>query len=163
MFVAAVHRSSLVLICRVVGGFDVRLVERVHGHLGLLSVAVLAHPAIVLRRAHRRAHLAVTLAVIFPALTAALGVWLYGPYRSELKQRVFIESRTMGNLFERKEHLAFGVVALAVAGACAYLASREKKGDPRLSRAAHLAFVLSFAMALATAILGTVVAANKSF
>ena len=139
-----------------------RIVERVHGHLGVLSVATLLHPAIVLRHAGRRAHLAVFFAAFVPALTAAIGVWLYGPYRSDLKRLIFVESSTMGLMFERKEHLAFGAVALAWAGALTYVAGC-RRGDARVARAAHVAFICSFVLSLAVAVLGVAVASFKSF
>ena len=140
-----------------------RLLERVHGHLGVLTAAALAHPAIVLRRPGRRANLAVGLAAGLPVMTAALGIALYPTYRERLKQGIFIDARGFGYAFERKEHLAFGVVALALCGAAAYVRGRAGDADPRVARAAHIAFVAAFAMAIATACLGTAVASFRSF
>ena len=54
---------------------------------------------------------------------------------------------TVGYLFERKEHLAFGCLLLAWAGAVAYLAASRRYVDvsrrDALRRAAHWAFVAS--------------------
>ena len=146
----------------------VRLAEYIHGHLGWMSVAVLIHPAIVLWR-KPRADWAVGLAVAFPTLFSALSVWLYGPYREKIKQSLFIASPKMGFFFERKEHLAFGAIALAWVGALAYFAGRVPSAElapsmrDSLRQASRTAFTASAALALAAAVFGTVVATFKSF
>src|SRR5262249_49004522 len=83
-----------------------RVLERIHGHLGWLSVAALLHPAIFLRNPRRRARLAVALATAFTVTTGLLGGYVYPEYRNRLKQHIFIEAPRVGWLFERKEHLA---------------------------------------------------------
>jgi hypothetical protein len=144
----------------------VRLAEHVHGHLGWLAAAVLAHPAIVLRDRARRAHLAVGLAAGLVTLAAAIGVWLYAPYRERVKQGIFLASPRVGWLFERKEHLAFGAVLLAWAGAGAYVAARSARARETralLRTIAHRAFIASALAAAAVAALGTIVASFRSF
>ena len=89
-----------------------RIVERLHGHLGWLAVIALLHPAIFLRRPKRRAPLSVVLATLTVSLTAAFGFVLYPPYRNLLKQRLFVQAPAIGWLFERKEHLAVGALTL---------------------------------------------------
>lgn len=145
-------------------GLDpVRLVAHVHGHLGWLAAAALVHPAIVLRRPERRAHLAVASATVLVTLGAALGVWLYPAYRESVRPLVFAASRALGLAFERKEHLAFGAVFLAWAGAAAYVGAL--RADPALRatlrRASHRAFVAAAVLAVAAATLGTAVAAHR--
>ena len=142
-----------------------RLVEHVHGHLGWLAAAVLVHPAVLLRHKTRRAHAAVGSAAALVTLAAALGAWLYVGYREHLKQRLFLESRSLGLLFERKEHLAFGAVLLAWAGAAAYFASARAHGVTRehLRTIAYRAFSLSATLAVVVAVLGTTVAVYLSF
>ena len=142
-----------------------RVAEHVHGHLGWLAAIALVHPAILLRRAKRRAHLAVGLAVGVVTLVGGLGAAMYPDYRDKLRQSMFQHAPSMGYLFERKEHLAFGAILLAWAGAVAYLAAARLEGDPRehLRKAAHWSFVAAAALALVTAALGTVVAAYKTF
>lgn len=146
----------------------VRLLEHVHGHLGWLAVAAMIHPAIVLRL-RARADLAVGLATAFATGTAAIGVVLYPAYRDRIKQSIFIASPKVGLLFERKEHLAFGAVLLAWAGALAYVAYRRRgAGEPELPReslrrASQVSFTLSALLAAIAATLGTVVATFKSF
>mgnify|MGYP001164236057 CR=1 FL=1 len=147
-------------------GLDpLRLAEHVHGHVGWLAAALLVHPAVVLRRPGRRAHLAVGLATGAVTLGAAGGAWLYVAYRDRLKQQIFIQSPTVGLLFERKEHLAFGAVLLAWAGCVAYLAAPRARGATQdlLRTTAFRAYVGSAALADLVAVLGTWVAVFKSF
>jgi hypothetical protein len=142
-----------------------RIAEHVHGHLGWLTAAALLHPAILLRNPARKAHLAVAFATGFATLEGTIGVWLYGPYRDRLKQHIFIEAPSIGLLFERKEHLAFGAILLAWAGASAYAAAlRADPGvKPPLRAFAFRAFVVAAGLAILTAGLGTVVASYKTF
>lgn len=143
----------------------VRLLEHVHGHLGWLAVAVLVHPAIVLRDQRRRAHLAVGLSGALATLAAGLGLWLYVAYRARLKRAIFIEAPAIGLLFERKEHLAFGAIALCWAGCAAYVAAERVDLPLRMlfRKTAYRAFVAAAALALCVAVLGTVVAVFASF
>ncbi|MDB4939439.1 MAG: hypothetical protein JWP87_6411 [Labilithrix sp.] len=143
----------------------VRLTEHVHGHLGWLAAAILLHPAIVLRSRTRRAHWAVGLATGFVTVASALGVWLYVAYRERLKQGIFLHAPSVGLLFERKEHLAFGAVVLAWAGAAAYVAAERAPGEAResLRTIAFRAFCASAALSILVAVLGTIVAAYRSF
>jgi hypothetical protein len=147
---------------------SLRLAEHLHGHLGWLAAAVLIHPAIVLRR-RIRADFAVGLAVAFVTVAGGMGACLYPFYREKIKQSIFIQDPRIGLLFERKEHLAFGVVALAWAGTIAYLVARGDRLDQNpatrdsLRKASHAAFVAAAALAVLVAALGTVVATFKSF
>ena len=142
-----------------------RIAEHAHGHLGWLAAIALVHPAIVLRRKTRKAHLAVALSVAVVTGAAALGVAMYGDYRDKLRQSMFQHAPVYGYLFERKEHLAFGAVMLAWSGALAYAGAFWVDGDVRLRlrTAAHWAFVAAAALAAAAAVLGTLVAAYKTF
>jgi hypothetical protein len=142
-----------------------RLLEHTHGHLGWLAAASLLHPAILLRNRKRRAHLSVVLATAFVTAVGCLGVLLYGPYRDILKQRLFIDAPRIGYLFERKEHLAFGAIVLAWTGAVAYAAANRAGESVRepLRTFAYRAFVVATALAVATAALGTVIAAYRTF
>jgi hypothetical protein len=142
-----------------------RIAEHVHGHLGWLAAIALVHPAILLRRPTRRAHLSVGLGVAAVTGTGAIGVSLYGAYRDNLRQSIFAHAPAIGYLFERKEHLAFGAILLSWAGAIAYAAATRASESARASmrRAAHWAFVAAAVLAVATAVLGTVVAAYRTF
>jgi hypothetical protein len=143
-----------------------RVLERVHGHLGWLAVAALLHPAILLRDPRRRAPLSVALATGLVVLTASLGAYVYPHYRSDLKQRIFLESPAIGWSFERKEHLAVGAVAFALAGCVAHWSARrfgDEAARRTIARLAHRSFVLAFAFALVVAVIGVAVASYKSF
>jgi hypothetical protein len=143
-----------------------RVLERIHGHLGWLTVAALLHPAILLGNVRRRAPLAVSLTTLSVVATALVGGFIYPSYRDRLKQHIFIEAPRVGWLFERKEHLAVGAVGLALAGCIAHLAVPvlEDEGSRKLvARLAHRAFVAAFVLALVVAVLGVSVASFKSF
>lgn len=142
-----------------------RLLEHVHGHLGWLAAALLAHPAIVLRRPSRRAHLAVGLSTALVTIASGLGAYLYVSYRERLKQGIFQTAPAVGLLFERKEHLAFGALVLAWAGCAGYFASWRAAAETRarLRTLASRAFVASAALAIVVAALGTIVAVYRSF
>jgi hypothetical protein len=142
-----------------------RILERIHGHLGWLAVAALLHPAILLRNPKRRARLAVGLTTSLVVVTALLGGFIYPEYRARVKQHIFIEAPRVGWLFERKEHLAVGAVAFALAGCIAHLSLPLLPEDTRdvAARLAHRAFVAAFVLALFVAVLGVAVASFKSF
>jgi hypothetical protein len=143
-----------------------RVLEHIHGHLGWLSVAALAHPAILLRNTKRRARLSVSLATGFVVATALFGVAIYPLYREKIKQHIFIEAPRVGWMFERKEHLAVGAVALALAGCVSHLALplvADENIKRTMARLAHRAFLVAFVLALLVAILGVSVATYRSF
>lgn len=131
-----------------------RIVEHIHGHGGWLSAVALLHPAIVLRRSRGGAW-AVGLSTGLVTVIAGVGVWLYTPYRQLLRQHIFQAAPTIGALFERKEHLAFGAVMFAWVGALAYI------GRQRVL--SHRAYVAAAGLALLAAILGTAVASFRTF
>jgi len=130
------------------------LLERVHGHLGWLAAASLAHPAVVLRRP-RRAPAAVIASTAIATLAGGLGAWLYVPFRETVRPALYETAPRFGLLFERKEHLAFGAIVFAWVGCLAYFSDRQ-----RLARRAYVAATL---LAVAVAVMGTVVAAVRSF
>ncbi len=139
-----------------------RWLEHIHGHVGWLAVVALIHPAILLRNPNRRAAWSVVLATSITTLVCVAGVLIYGPYRDTLKQHVFQTAPTIGLLFERKEHLAFGAVMFAWVGAIAYVVARTRPSDT-LKKLAHRSFVIAAALALVVAALGTTVATYRSF
>jgi hypothetical protein len=143
-----------------------RALEHIHGHLAWLSIAALLHPAILLRNPKRRARLAVALTTSFVVMTALLGAYIYPDYRARIKQHIFIELPKLGWMFERKEHLAVGVVALALVGCLAHLSLPVISGEDAkraIARLAHRSFVAAFVLATLVGILGVSVASYKSF
>ena len=142
-----------------------RWLEHLHGHLGWLAVAALAHPAILLRRPRRRALRAAAAATAMVTVTAAFGATIYADYRTQLKPLLFAEEPAVAWAFERKEHLAVAAVALAWVGLGALLAEwRRPGGGPgRLDRVAFAAYVAATGAAFVTAALGLVVAIHRTF
>jgi len=137
-----------------------RLVAHVHGHLGWLSVAALAHPALLLRRTGRRAPLATTLASALTVVTALAGASIYPSYREVIKPTLFLEHPALGWAFERKEHLAVAAALFAIAGAIAH---RTAGTRPALATLAHRSFVVAFVCAAAAGVIGVAVATTRSF
>jgi hypothetical protein len=138
--------------------------EHVHGHLGWLAAAALVHPAVLLRNPRRKAHLAVASALGVVTAAGSLGAWLYPAYRDRLKQSLFLEAPRIGYLFERKEHLAFGAILLAWAGALAYFGAERCPPDLRapLRTIAYRGMLAAAILAILTAALGTLVASFKA-
>jgi hypothetical protein len=141
-----------------------RLFEHVHGHLGWLSTLALCHPAVLLRSGRRRALLAAAIATALVTLTGLLGALIYPAYRAVLKPAIFQASSAMGNAFERKEHLAVAVVALAWVGLIAHFSEcRSRTVTPGRTRIAFIAYSGAAILALASAGLGLAVAAFRTF
>jgi hypothetical protein len=143
-----------------------RTAEHLHGHLGWLAAIALVHPAVLLRGRERRAHLSVTLAATLATIAGGLGASLYPAYRERLRQPLFVQSPSVGYLFERKEHLALGAILLAWVGALSYAAAfgeTDIEARDALRKAAHWAFIASALFGVATALLGTIVASYRTF
>lgn len=142
-----------------------RFLERVHGHLGWLAVAALLHPALLLRNPRRRATTSILLTTLFVTLAGGLGAWIYPDYRTQLKLRIFVTAPEIGWMFERKEHLAVGVICFCWIGCLAHF-SVPWFPDPHretVARLAHRSFLLAFGMGVAVGIIGVLVATYASF
>jgi hypothetical protein len=143
---------------------DPRWLEHVHGHAGWLAAASLIHPAVLLRKPNRRAPWSVWVATLATTAVCVFGGLLYGPYRGKLKQHIFQTAPSIGLLFERKEHLAFGALLFAWVGALAYVAaSRGKPSSATLRKLAQRSFVIAAVLAVTVAALGTTVATFRTF
>ncbi len=91
----------------------------------------------------------------FGAITSfASGMGLELHYRVHLRQRLFITSKTLGWLFERKLHLSFGLFMFATIGLLALFLARK---DPRFFSAMRHAYGLATACALITCVISTIV------
>ncbi|MEM6961120.1 MAG: hypothetical protein AAF355_16030 [Myxococcota bacterium] len=141
-----------------------RLLESLHGHLAILAVLSLLHPAWLLRSGRpltfgtRAVVLASTGLVV---TTFALGSAIYPSYRETLKRPLAYEYPLVANLFETKEHIAFMVTALSVS-ACICALSAPKKAHLMRKLAAHTYAAAAFACLIAF-VLGVVVASFRSF
>jgi len=140
------------------------LLEHLHGHLGVLAVALLFHPAILLwqgqplSRGGRWAIYA-TLAMITCAFV--LGLWIYPPYRDLVRHDLTLMNPEAALLFETKEHLAWGALAAALGGSlAALLAPRTAVG---IRRIAARAFACAALLGLAVGLLGIHIASIHTF
>jgi hypothetical protein len=141
-----------------------RILESVHGHFGVLAAVALLHPALLLARGRpmsRGARWAVGLTAGVTAIAFSLGVAIYRDYRDFVRGPIFLRDPKVGLLFETKEHLAFAVIALTLAGAlAAFVAPRE---EARIRRIAACMFGAAALLCFVTAGLGTYVASFGSF
>ena len=142
----------------------IRLLQSIHGHLGMLAAAALLHPAIVLRKGRPlgyRNRWSVSLATLFTVLAYSAGIAIYADYRGLVKRALFQANLHAGMLFETKEHLALAVVCLALGGLVAALAApRSATG---LRRTAALVYALAAALCLLTGGLGVYVTSVRGF
>jgi hypothetical protein len=106
------------------------------------------------------------LAAALALAAGGLGLALEEPYRSRLRQKLFLKAPSLGWLFERKLHLAVGALLLALAAAAALGAARHARREAvrrDLGRAAAFAFAAAAALMIAASIAATVVARKTSF
>jgi len=128
--------------------------ERVHGILAVLGLAVLLHPVVSLRHAKLRSRWTQWTADLGAGLLLApfvIGWQIYPSYRQHIKPRLWLEQHDTALRFESKEHLALLATTLAVSGA---LALRASQGDRGLIRLAHALLVTAWGCGLVTALLG---------
>ncbi|MFO0762183.1 MAG: hypothetical protein U0359_37435 [Byssovorax sp.] len=145
-----------------------RAIERAHGALGWLSaLAAVIAAFIAIRRPARGQSMRLAAAASGMLLAAfASGLALDEGYRARLRQKLFLASATLGWLFERKLHLAFGAVLLAAAGLCSTLGARRSEGSAQaaaLDRAARVALGGAALLALFAAIASAAAARRISF
>lgn len=100
----------------------------------------------------RRSKAIRAIAAALFAIAFATGLALHEPFRTKLRQKLFIASAALGWLFERKQHAAYGA-ALFVVAALATGALARGKGGPttsaeELASAERLAWRISAALAL---------------
>ncbi|MCA9583477.1 MAG: hypothetical protein KC416_16875, partial [Myxococcales bacterium] len=137
-----------------------RLLQSIHGHLGVLATVALLHPAILLRHGApltRGRKWAVGLSVGLVIAAFAMGLSLYDNYRAEVRRTLFSRAPSVGLLFETKEHLAYAVLALSVgAFTAAWMAGPHRRD---LRRGAAVLFATAAVLCGIVAAIGTYVAA----
>ncbi|MBK9262273.1 MAG: hypothetical protein IPM54_21015 [Polyangiaceae bacterium] len=94
------------------------------------------------------------------AVSFVSGLLLETHYRIHLKQRLFLASRSLGWLFERKMHLSFGVFLFASIGLLTLLLTRN---DPRFFRSARAAYVFAAFFALSACVISSIVGVYEPF
>jgi hypothetical protein len=141
-----------------------RLLESIHGHLGVLAAVALVHPAILLRKGKplsRGRRLAVLLSTAVTALAFGFGLAIYEEYRDTVKRRLLFAEPDVAMLFETKEHLAYATLTLALsAGFAALVAPRE---GTQVRRAAAVVYAAATVAAVITVCLGVYVASVDTF
>lgn len=133
------------------------LLQRIHGHLALLGLAVLLHPVLTLGRKGmtRGMRWSLVAAGVLVAGPFAMGWWLYPTYREAIKPSLVREHTTLALAFESKEHLALMCLSLTLSGvSIALLGGRE----PRARRLARVLLALAWLTGVTTAVLGLWVA-----
>lgn len=139
--------------------FDLtELLRSLHGHVGVLAAAALAHPAFLLRpgaRPSRGVRLAAGAASTLTLLCFSAGWALYPGYRRSPKPTLLREAPDLARSFETKEHLAFYVLVLALVGAALVLRSP----GPGALRAARWCYGVASVLAFVVAGLGSAVGA----
>lgn len=96
------------------------LLERIHGHIAVLGLAVLLHPVITLwtrKGLNWRMVLTAELGALLLLVPYAIGWSIYPVYRSTVKPRLYQMNPGAMYAFETKEHLAAMAVLLAIGGA----------------------------------------------
>jgi len=140
----------------------IRRVLIFHGFVAWLGALLLFVVAILLvqGRSQDKPWLRVltTSATIAAILSFVSGMLLEAHYRIHLKQRLFLSSRVLGWLFERKMHLSFGVLLFASIGLVTLLLSRS---DPRFIRSARAAYVFAALFALSACLISSAVGVFK--
>lgn len=123
------------------------LLERIHGHVAVLAVALLFHPVVLLWKGQplsRGGTWAVALSIGATLAAFLLGILIYPPYRDLVRHDLTLASPTAALLFESKEHLAWIVLSGgSAAGIAALLAPRTAVGARRLAARAYLCAALA--------------------
>jgi hypothetical protein len=146
-----------------------RRVAFVHGivaWLGALSLVLVSFMHFRGKPTFARLRIASLLATLFAASAFASGALLDLGYRVHLRQRLFLASRALGWLFERKLHFSFGALALSCLALAALFAAGDPAEDPitiRLRSAARAGYVASAVFALVACVASSLVAARVRF
>jgi hypothetical protein len=120
------------------------LVERLHGHVALLGLALLLHPVVALIRRPGVGRWTARTAWMGAALltsTFAVGLWMYLDWRRHIKPGLVHAGDVAWVQFEVKEHLAALCVALAIGGAAVVQVAGR---DPALRRTAIVLLSAAF-------------------
>jgi len=140
------------------------LLEAIHGHIGVLAMVALFHPALLLwngKPLSRNGKLALAASLILVALAFALGLTIYPAYREEVKPDLFRIDVQTGLLFETKEHLAWiALVASMGAGITGLTAPPRAAHTRRIAARIFLGAAIACTLA---ACLGTYIASVRSF
>ena len=143
-----------------------RSIARLHAWVAWLATAALAIAAVAHARGRRGATAVGAIAAVLVLATSALGLAMHDGYRARLRQKLFLASMTLGWLFERKQHLAFGAALLAVSAATTSIAERRAADGSlarELRRAALIGWIASATLAIAASCASAIVARRAAF
>jgi len=131
----------------------------VHGIVAWLDALLLLTVAFMALRAQGWEHpwfrrLAIT-STVSAIIAFASGLVLEEHYRFHIRQRLFIASKNLGWLFERKIHFSLGVLAFSLIGLSLLFLVRK---DERFFRSLRFAYGTSAILALASCVISSVVA-----
>ena len=142
----------------------VRRLILVHGIVAWIDTLLLLVVAVLLLRERsldkpwfRPVSIVATLGAV---ASFASGLLLEMHYRFHVRQRLFLSSKTLGWLFERKQHLSFGVLLFATMGLLMLLLVRK---NPPALRASRAAFVIAAVFAVTTCVISSAVGISKAF
>jgi hypothetical protein len=110
------------------------LLEAIHGHIGVLAMAALFHPTLLLwsgKPLSRNAKIALAASLTLVATAFTLGLTIYPAYREEVKPELFQTNVLAGVLFDTKEHLAWIALVGAVGAGIAGLVAPPKAAQVR--------------------------------
>ena len=136
-----------------------QVMERIHGHIGVLALAVLLHPVLSLPRCttiSRGMRWTLWLALGLLVVTYGLGWWIYPDYRILEKPELIRNNIALAKLFESKEHLAF----FSLVCGCSGIAIALRQTAPEDRRVAWLLLLSSWLLGVMVAGLGIAVAAG---
>jgi hypothetical protein len=142
----------------------IRRLTLVHGIVAWLDALLLLVVAILLIRKKGAGNPWFRSLAVMATLAAmgsfASGMALELHYRVHLRQRLFIASKTLGWLFERKMHLSFGVLIFATIGLLTLVLSRK---DERFFPSMRIAYLLTAICALTASIISAIVRIARPF
>jgi hypothetical protein len=149
-------------------GLSVAALARVHGVLAWIAIVALGAALIAMWKRPGVARALVPAAALSGGLAFASGVALHLPFQSKLRQPLFLMSNLLGWLFERKEHVAFGALALLVCGLSAWIgawraAGRDDEIAAHLRRASMTALCGALAFEVLAAAVSVAAAARVRF
>jgi len=141
------------------------LLQKVHGYLAFLGIALCLHPWFALRRARRPSRwtrVSGYLASALIVLTNVMGWVIYPAYRDIVKNDIYRHARPVGLLFEVKEHWGWFACALAIAGAAMMWASVGPDAT-RLRGPVRATYLAVFLFSASVAVMGIYVSTVHGF
>lgn len=135
-----------------------RALSQVHAAVAWAAVVALGAAIVGVGWRIRRAWIGAAIAGALGAGAFATGAMLHLPFQGKLRQKLFLMSSSLGWLFERKEHVAFGAVALLACAGCAMGAEAIAKGkEEAVAKALRRAGIIAMSGALAFEVFAIVV------